>query len=539
MMQRFHVSASYYASLMLLIAGCSTISTKPARDTPLPEGTDPNDLYNTVDGAGPNIVDARPYYLDAPSPTGAGPSPVTASKTVDPKREQQMKLDKNIPTGALSLTKARAEERRDATTAKAAETESKAKEANAAIVDLGKLGNALTRMIDPGLHRIAEPLAPEASRLATKPTVRPRLPKAGEKYDILVLSGGGSYGAYPAGIICGWNDCGTMPKFQVVTGVSTGTLVATAVFPGGRFLDDLRTYTSLSQSTLKSGDLWTIKRFPHPFGIGSDSVASNKPLRTILTERYNQPGYFEAVAGEHAAGRRLYVGTCNLDTMRFVIWDLGAIASLGTPESRKLYVEVVAASAAIPPLLSPSRITMTIDGRTFEELHVDGGTARSLFFYPPSDWPGNEEDRKTGTVMLAGARVHVIVSGKIYEDAEGTEPKLVKIVARSVGTMLSALTRSDLARLYSHCQDRDMVFRLAAVPTDYPLDFTASEFNPEKMTKLFHEGYRRTQQNQVWNAEPPERAVSEERVRRGPVMTTTPSKEIGPFDPSATVRPRR
>ena len=182
---------------------------------------------------------------------------------------------------------------------------------------------------------------------------------------------------------------------------------------------------------------------------------------------------------------------------------------------------------------------MTIDGKNYEELHVDGGTARSLFFYPPSDWPGDEEDRKTGTVMLAGARVHVIVSGKIYEDADGTEPKLLKIVSRSLGTMLSALTRSDLARLYSHCQDRDMNFRLAAVPTDYPLDFTASEFVPEKMTKLFQEGYRRAQQNRLWNAEPPERAVSEERVRRGTVMTTTSSKEIGPFDPRSTARPPR
>ena len=496
----------------------------------MPEGVDPGDLYNTADATGTAKLDARPYYIN---PAGDSPAEKVLAATpavAEPRRARQMSLDKNIPRGELTLRKARADELRAAVATAAGESDRRNNLGHNDAISLSEAGKAVAKAANPSLYSLLEPLIPPLPRPGPVTTATPR--RLGEKYDFLVLSGGGSFGAYPAGVLCGWHDCGTMPEFQVVTGVSTGALIATAAFPGGRFLDDLRrVFTSVTQSTFRRGDLWHVKRFPHPFGIGSDSVASNKPLRAILTDMYNRPGYFEAVVAEHARGRRLYIGTTNLDTQRFVIWDLGAIATLGTPESKRLYVDVVAASAAIPPLLTPSRIKMTIDGRTFEELHVDGGAARSLFFYPPSDWPGDEEDAKTGTTLLAGARVHVIVAGKAYEDPGATEPKLAKVISRSVGTMLSSLTRAELARLYSHCQDRDMVFRLAAVPADYPLDFTASEFDPVKMTALFDEGYRSTQQDRVWNVSPPERAVSEERARRSTVMTAKPSQEVGPFDP--------
>ena len=530
MLRLSRIAACRVACLWLFASGCSSLSPRPGRETPLPEGVDPGDLYNTTDGPAPAVVDARPYYINPADESPAAKAFAAAPKAPDLRREQQMSLDKNIPRGELALRKARADERRAAGATAASEADRRKNVSREGAVNLGEIGRAVAKTANPSLYSLVEPHMP--ALLRPEPVATAVRPKLGERYDFLVLSGGGSFGAYPAGIICGWHDCGTMPQFQVVTGVSTGALIATAAFPGGRFLNDLRRiYTSISQSTFRSGDLWRIKRFPHPFGIGSDSVASNRPLREILTEMFNQPGYFETVAAEHARGRRLYVGTTNLDTQRFVIWDLGAIATLGTPESKRLYVDVVVAAAAIPPLLTPSRITMTIDGRAFEELHVDGGAARSLFFYPPSDWPGDEEDAKTGTALLAGARVHVIVAGKVYEDPEGTEPKLVKVITRSVGTMLSSLTRAELARLYSHCQDRDMVFRLAAVPAGYPLDFTAAEFDPAKMTALFDEGYRSTQQDRVWNVSPPERAVSEERVRRSTVMTAKPSQEVGPFDP--------
>lgn len=208
------------------------------------------------------------------------------------------------------------------------------------------------------------------------------------KHDILILSGGGAHGAYQGGVVCGWSDAGTMPEFSVVTGVSAGALLAAAVFAGSEYLPEIRRlYTELSQTSLVRGDLWMKKRL---YGLGTDSIATTDKLRGHLRRELNNPGYFEKVAAEHAKGRRLYIGTTNLDTQRFVPWDMGAIASEGTPESRKLYEDIVVASCAIPPLLSPPRICVTIDGKPFEEMHVDGFVTRNLFFYPPSDWPAKK-----------------------------------------------------------------------------------------------------------------------------------------------------
>ena len=44
------------------------------------------------------------------------------------------------------------------------------------------------------------------------------------EYAILILSGGGSAGAFGAGLLSGWSTTGTRPDFKIVTGVSTGSL---------------------------------------------------------------------------------------------------------------------------------------------------------------------------------------------------------------------------------------------------------------------------------------------------------------------------
>jgi hypothetical protein len=387
------------------------------------------------------------------------------------------------------------------------------------------------------IERIAKPIeesplsaAAEATRIQQELERLKNLPPAGANYNFLILSGGVSHGAYQAGVIQGWHDTGTMPCFDVVTGVSTGALGACALFPGPDYIPDLsKFYTTVSQNLVR-GDIWKVKALP-PIGIGTDSVATNEPLRELIREVLNKDNYFEKVAAEHARGRRLYVGTTNLDTQRFVVWDMGAIASEGTPESRQLYEDIMAASAAMPGLLSPSRIKIAIDGKLHEEMHVDGGTTRNLFFYPPSDWPGDVEDKKTGYKMLAGANVYVIIAGKIYNDPEGTNPSLFSVGFRSLGTLLSALQRAELARLTAHCRDRDMKFHLAAIPEDYVPLFPASEFKPEHMKQLYCYGYNQVLNNTVWSEREPARAVSEDRARRSTNLTTTPSEEIGPLAP--------
>ena len=65
-------------------------------------------------------------------------------------------------------------------------------------------------------------------------------------YRALALSGGGSRGAYGAGVMSGWTVRGDRPQFDVVTGISTGALMATHVFLGPDFDEGLTIFKRLT-----------------------------------------------------------------------------------------------------------------------------------------------------------------------------------------------------------------------------------------------------------------------------------------------------
>src|SRR5262245_51959304 len=58
--------------------------------------------------------------------------------------------------------------------------------------------------------------------------------------EYLALSGGGSDGAFGAGLLCGWSAAGTRPNFKAVTGISTGALIAPFAFLGPEYDAPLR-----------------------------------------------------------------------------------------------------------------------------------------------------------------------------------------------------------------------------------------------------------------------------------------------------------
>src|ERR1700741_2925965 len=54
-------------------------------------------------------------------------------------------------------------------------------------------------------------------------------------FDVLSMSGGGAGGAYGAGVLVGMTKAHTRPQFEIVTGVSTGALIAPAAFLGPEY----------------------------------------------------------------------------------------------------------------------------------------------------------------------------------------------------------------------------------------------------------------------------------------------------------------
>src|SRR5262245_23529226 len=163
---------------------------------------------------------------------------------------------------------------------------------------------------------------------------------------VLALSGGGVYGAYSAGFLAGWTCTGTRPEFDVVTGISTGALIAPFAFLGPEYdAQAANLYTRV-----QAEDIFRIRAWVSiPF---KDAVASSAPLRELIESQIT-PELMTRIAAEHRKGRRLYVGTTNLDTRRLVVWDLGAIACRPCPEGCHLFRDVLLASSAVPGMLPP------------------------------------------------------------------------------------------------------------------------------------------------------------------------------------------
>jgi predicted acylesterase/phospholipase RssA len=305
-----------------------------------------------------------------------------------------------------------------------------------------------------------------------------------KKYNVLALSGGGVYGAFSAGVLCGWTQSGLPPEkggrptFDVVTGISTGSLIAPFAFLGPKY-DDLlrREYT-----TTRTEDIY--KRQRRLTQVLNESFNDNTPLRERV-DRSLDFCVMKELADAHDQGRRLYLGTTNIDTKRIVLWDVGAIAKRGTADARRLIVDVVMASSAIPAFFPPVRIDVTIDGRPYQELHVDGSVTRSLFFRPPI-FP---DTRKADPDRLTGSNLYVIVAGKINPAPAAVRLRTLPLALESSTLLLYSLTRGDLYRMYTYCLLTGMNYRVAASPDDQEVPTSATEFVPEEMTKLFEYGY--------------------------------------------------
>ncbi len=303
------------------------------------------------------------------------------------------------------------------------------------------------------------------------------------KYNILACSGGAVYGAYSAGVLCGWTQSGLTPEqggrpeFDVVTGISTGALVAPFAFLGTEFDPVLQSeYTSV-----RTEDIYTRQPLRR---VLSESLVDATPFRQRL-ERRVTPDLIARIAAEHEKGRRLYIGTTNLDTKRIVLWDVGAIAKRGTPEAVQLVRDVILASASIPGFFPPVRIPVTIDGRRYEELHVDGSVTRSLFFRPPAAQPGSDVDPDE----LADSNLYVLVAGKINPAPDATRLRTLPIALSSTSLLLYSLTRGDLYRMYTYCLLTGMNLRVSAIPDEQEVPAKSTEFDPVEMCKLFKAGF--------------------------------------------------
>jgi predicted acylesterase/phospholipase RssA len=309
---------------------------------------------------------------------------------------------------------------------------------------------------------------------------------------LLAVSGGGSNGAFGAGLLVGWSETGTRPKFDVVTGISTGSLIAPFAFLGPDYDKSLReAYTEVTGKDLyrKKGVLSII---------GSESVADSTPLQRMVA-RFVTNDLLADVAREHAKGRRLLVGTTNIDAERPVVWDMGAIAASGLPGRLQLFRDILVASASVPGVFPPVRLSVVADGKKYDELHVDGGTVNQAFLFPTSFSARNVD------AILGGKRkraLYVIRNGKVTPEWSAVKPRLASLAGKSISSLIKTQGIGDLFRMYSNAKRDGMEFNAIWVPAS----FTMKENEPFEqgyMRALFNLGYEMGKNGIPWSHQPP------------------------------------
>jgi predicted patatin/cPLA2 family phospholipase len=326
-----------------------------------------------------------------------------------------------------------------------------------------------------------------------KEQIREKEPEA--KYqpiDYLAISGGGANGVFGAGLLVGWTAAGNRPDFRIVTGISTGALIAPFAFLGPKYdakLKKLYTTTS-TKDILEKRSLLSI--------LTADSAADTTPLREMLRNEIDVK-VLEDIVAEHDKGRRLFIGTTNLDAKRPVIWNIGIIAKSGVPNALELVRDILVASASIPGAFTPIYIEVEADGHRYDEIHVDGGTSSQVFLYPASldmRWVRRQ-------IGLKGkSRIYVIRNSRIEPDWKTVKPKIVPILGSTISTLIRTQGIGDLYRIYLGAQRDGMDYNVAFIPSDFE-EKPKEEFDPEYMGKLFDLGYQMAKDGYPWEKAPP------------------------------------
>lgn len=298
-----------------------------------------------------------------------------------------------------------------------------------------------------------------------------RAPEDGT-FDVLALSGGGPNGAFGAGVLVGWTARGDRPVFDHVTGVSTGALIAPFAYLGPAWDDRLKE----AYLDPRTADLMRRRLLA---GLFSSSAFAGEPLRKLV-DFYVTQSLVDAVATESRTGRTLIVVTTDLRRQRSVAWDMGAIARRGGEPARRLFRDVVLASASIPGVFPPIEIDVG-DG---PELHADGGIAAPIYAVPEA--LANRPDAH----LSAGSpvRIFMVANINLAPMSDDMKAGTLAILQRSLATSGKASMRAALQMNAAIAARYGAEFSVISVPEGQSVPLT--DFAPVSMLRLFDLGQR-------------------------------------------------
>jgi predicted acylesterase/phospholipase RssA len=311
----------------------------------------------------------------------------------------------------------------------------------------------------------------------------------------LAISGGAYDGAFGAGLLCGWADAGTRPDFALVTGVSTGALIAPFVFIGPGYDDEIREFFTKTRS-----DMIFVSSVGQVLDglTGGLAVTDSAPLARKI-ETHVTPEVMQRIAAEHRKGKRLFLGTTNIEAQRGVIWDIGAIADSGNPKALALIRRIMLASAAVPGLFAPVFIEVEIGAERYTEIHADGGVTSQVFLYPLKLQRSVIDEFLRYNLKR---HLYIVRNSKITPEYQALQPGLFSLTRRSIETLTKYQGLGDLYRLYVGAQRDGVEYNLITIPEG----FTAQSqeiFDPAYMSALFDVGYQMGRSGSQWQKKPP------------------------------------
>jgi hypothetical protein len=314
-----------------------------------------------------------------------------------------------------------------------------------------------------------------------------------EPLNYLALSGGGPNGAYGAGILKGWSKAGTRPKFNVVTGVSTGAIIAPFAFLGSDY--DKVLLEIYTQYRTKDA-----VRFRSLLGLLlGDSAADASGMRALI-RKYIDAEVMQSVAKEYSNGRSLFIGTTNLDSGRPVSWDIGRIAASGAPHALSLIQDIILASASIPGVFPPVMIEYEANGLRYHEMHVDGGVTRQVFLFP-GELRFQQLLQDLG--LTGKQQLYIIYNGSPAHKREIVKQDIFAISTRSIRTLIKSQGVGDLYRMFLFAQKNDIAFSLTSIPPNF-IEQSEEMFDRDYMQRLLDIGFQKGQQPDFWQHNPPE-----------------------------------
>jgi len=313
--------------------------------------------------------------------------------------------------------------------------------------------------------------------------------------NLLAVSGGGENGAFGAGLLCGWTEHGGRPTFELVTGVSTGALIAPFAYLGTDYDPQLSTmYTGLTP------DKVLVKRGLINGALFEDALADNHPLFVTISGYVNDR-LMAAMAKAYGEGRLLLIGSTDLDAQQPVIWNVGAIARSGHPRALDTIRRILLASSAMPAAFPPTMFDVTLDGKAYEEMHVDGGAFAQTFLYPAAVMRQRQARMQAGEPVIP-VRAYVIRNGRLDPDWASIDRRTLSIAERAISTMTAASGYNDVVRIYNNAERDGIEYNLAFIGTDFTQKLPAP-FDQTYMRALYDYGYQRGRQGYAWAHKPP------------------------------------